>query len=197
MKINLSLFKILLFFLGTCLFSGSCIYAQEKSEIGDVIDNHNGVAVYYNGDLNTINGRNETDDGYNLGLKYQCVEFVKRYYYEVLNHKMPNTFGNGIDFFDLNLNDGQFNRTRNLFQYTNPSSTKPKKNDILIFENTDKNPYGHVAIVTKVTADSLEIIQQNPDEKGAESREKMKIVHENEQWKIKNNRVLGWLRKED
>ena len=68
-------------------------------EIGDKVDSLNGVFVYYNHSVGNVSGRNTTADGYNLGLKYQCVEFVKRYYYENLNHKMPNSYGHAKDFF--------------------------------------------------------------------------------------------------
>lgn len=49
--------------------------------VGEQIDDLNGVAIYFNGGVNTVEGRNLTPDGYNLGLRYQCVEFVKRYYF--------------------------------------------------------------------------------------------------------------------
>ncbi len=68
--------------------------------IGKTLDSFNNVAVYYNGSVENIVERNTTPDGYNLGLKYQCVEFVKRYYYEYYHHKMPDSYGNAIDFYD-------------------------------------------------------------------------------------------------
>lgn len=46
---------------------------------GAPLDSLNGVVVYYNDGMGAVHGRN-TVDGYNVGLKYQCVEFVKRYY---------------------------------------------------------------------------------------------------------------------
>ena len=49
---------------------------------GSKLDSLNGVYVYFNGSMRNVSGRNTTPDGYNLGLKYQCVEFVKRYYYK-------------------------------------------------------------------------------------------------------------------
>jgi hypothetical protein len=61
--------------------------------------------VYYNGGVANVVGRNVSVDGYNLGLKYQCVEFVKRYYYQHLGHKMPDTYGHAKDFFDRNVAD--------------------------------------------------------------------------------------------
>ena len=87
--------------------------------VGQQIDSLNGVFVFYNGGVDNVSGRNTTLDGYNLGLKYQCVEFVKRYYYEHLNHKMPDSYGHAKDFFDKTLTDGQKNRKRNLqLQFT-------------------------------------------------------------------------------
>jgi hypothetical protein len=46
--------------------------------VGQKIDSLNGVYVFYNGKVSNVSGRNKAPDGYNLGLKYQCVEFVKR-----------------------------------------------------------------------------------------------------------------------
>src|SRR5690554_7449178 len=67
-------------------------FLQETPEVGKAIDSLNNVLVYYNGDVGTVIGRN-TRNGYNLGLKFQCVEFVKRYYYEFYNHEMPDSYG--------------------------------------------------------------------------------------------------------
>lgn len=96
------------------------------TEIGQVIDSLNSVKVYYNGSYSNISRRNWTKDHYNLGLKYQCVEFVKRYYYEHLNHKMNDSYGHAKDFFDINLKDGSFNRKRSLNQYKKQIKTKSK-----------------------------------------------------------------------
>ncbi|MDR1878762.1 MAG: CHAP domain-containing protein [Bacteroidales bacterium] len=164
--------------------------------IGQPIDSLNGVFVFYNGGIDNVTGRNTTSDGYNLGLKYQCVEFVKRYYYEYLNHKMPDSYGHAKDFFDKTLSDGQKNKKRNLIQYTNPSRTKPKVDDLLIFDGTGSNKYGHVAIVSKVTDNETEIIQQNPGP-FAQSRVTFQLDNQDDKWEIKNKRILGWLRKDE
>ena len=163
-------------------------------EVGQKIDDLNGVSVYYNGSVGNITERNVTKDGYNLGLKYQCVEFVKRYYYEYLNHKMPDSYGNAKDFFDKSLKDGQKNKQRNLIQYTNSSREKPKIDDLIVFKETVFNRFGHVAIISKVTNDEIEITQQNSGPSG-QSRETYGLVFEEKKWKIENDRILGWLRK--
>ena len=170
------------------------IFSKPKV-IGQKVDSLNGVYVYYNGSIGNVLGRNTTADGYNIGLKYQCVEFVKRYYYQHLNHKMPDASGNAKDFFDASLSDGKKNIKRNLIQYTNPSHSKPKADDLIILDGSLANSYGHVAIISKVSDSEIEIIQQNPGPR-AKSRVNFNLVFENNRWKIDNSRVLGWLRKE-
>lgn len=193
--------KLIIIFIGLfiLLIGGLWVFKKhglnQSFKVGQQIDSLNGVAVYYNGKVSHVTGRNTTADGYNLGLKYQCVEFVKRYYYQHLNHKMPDSWGHAKDFFDHKLTDGQKNKQRNLVQYSNPSQSKPKKDDLLIFGETKYNKYGHVAIISDVTGNEIEIIQQNPG-MNSKSREKYNLEYKDGTWKIKNERVLGWLRKE-
>lgn len=166
-----------------------------KHQIGDVVDELNGVKVYYNGAVGHVLKRNTTKDGYNLGLQYQCVEFVKRYYYEHFNHKMPDSYGHAKDFFDAKIADGQLNPKRNLIQYKNGNATLPQVDDLLVFDGNLVNPYGHVAIISKVdtSTNEIEIIQQNPGP-FSPSRQTFALVREGKVWKINSKLVLGWLR---
>jgi surface antigen len=189
----------LLLILGVLILAAIVFIMIENTQvfsehiIGDVIDNFNGVNVYYNGSVSNVSGRNVTADNYNLGQKYQCVEFVKRYYYEYYHHKMPDSYGHAKDFFNSNLKDGDFNEKRALTQYRNPSQSQPKVGDLLIFGG---NRYGHVAIISEVKDDEIEIIQQNPGlfEK---SRINIPVNFQNGLWSIEKSRILGWLRKND
>ncbi len=170
----------------------SNINSSSKYSIGQKIDSLNGVYVYYNGNISNVSARNTTSDGYNIGLEYQCVEFVKRYYYQHLKHKMPDSYGHAKDYFDRSLNDGQINEKRNLTQFSNPSEFKPKVDDLIIFDGTRFNKFGHVAIISSVTESEIEIIQQN----AGQSREKYSLYQTMGKWKIKSNKILGWLRKD-
>lgn len=107
---------------------------------------------------------------------------------------MPDSYGHAKDFFNVNLKDGQRNPQRNLIQYANPSQTKPKVDDLLVYKSVPINQYGHVAIVSKVMKDKIEIVQQNPGSL-KKSRETYKLTYKNGKWEIENNRILGWLRK--
>lgn len=162
--------------------------------VGQKLDSLNHVIVYYNGGVSNNSGRNTTTDGYNLGLKYQCVEFVKRYYYEYLHHKMPDSYGNAKDFFDSNVSDGELNTKRNLIQYSNGSASKPQINDLVIFNSSVFNPYGHVAIISNVSDNEIEIIQQNPGPYG-KSRVTFNLKQLNNKWVIDDEKTLGWLHK--
>ena len=165
-----------------------------KYRVGEVLDSLDGVSVHYNGGVNHVSERNLTKSGYNLGLKYQCVEFVKRYYYQHLKHEMPDSYGHAKDFFNTTLDSGVLNKKRNLIQYRNGAKAPPKKGDILVYKPTITNPYGHVAIVSNVSQTEIEIIQQNPGP-FSEPRDVYLLNNSDNKWTIKNKRILGWLRK--
>lgn len=158
--------------------------------IGDSVDSFNGVVVFNNGiDYPKSHGKHYSkDSSYYFGKKWQCVEFVKRYYYDHFHHKMPNGFGHAKSFFDNKLKDGELNKERGLIQFTNGSLSSPIVGDILVFGGE----YGHVAIVTKVTSDEVEIIQQNIY---MSPRETFKLIVNNEIYTIgENKKPEGWLR---
>ncbi|MWV16361.1 CHAP domain-containing protein [Pseudomonas sp. L-22-4S-12] len=185
--------------LGLCLLLGSHylvtrINLQPQFEAGQVIDQFNGVSVFYNGGVNQTFGRNLSVDGYNLGIRYQCVEFVKRYYFERFGHRMPEARGHAREFFDRSLADGQLNGARNLLQFANGSPTPPRAEDILVFGPSLLNPYGHVAIVSEVNAHMVAVVQQNAGPL-LSSREALPYRLENGGLRIGDERVLGWLRR--
>ncbi len=165
---------------------------MKNMEVGDKVDSLNGVYVYYNNNVGNVEGRNLTKDGYNLGLKYQCVEFVKRYYYEHFDHKMPDSYGHAKDFYQKGVADGTYIKSRDLVQHANPSSSKPKVNDLVVYDATVFNSFGHVAIISKVTDSKIEIIQQNPGAIGP-SRETYSLKKINGKWEIGKKGILGWL----
>lgn len=173
---------------------------KERSKIGDfapyVIDSFNGVDVYQNGRETNVFGRNTTSDGYNLGLKYQCVEFVKRYYYEYYRHKMPNSYGHAKEFFDFSLADGGYNTDRALTQYRNPSYSKPQQGDIIVFGPTPNNSYGHIAIISQVGENHIQFVQQNG---GAKNPTRINVPlgrsDDTHQYKLFGKHIEGWLRK--
>jgi surface antigen len=191
-------FLLLILLIGFAGFFGyrysKRVDLNSQHTIGQVLDSIDGVAVYYNGGVDHVLERNVAADGYNLGLKYQCVEFVKRYYYEQYGHKMPDSYGHAKSFFDPALADGQMNTKRGLVQFKNRGATPPQTGDILVFDDSLWNPYGHVAIVFGLESDYIEIIQQNPGPYG-KSREKIALKVLEGKYALEKATILGWLRR--
>ncbi len=185
---------------GATLFAGysygTRINFNRERQVGDRIDSLNGVAIYFNGGVNHVVGRNLSVDGYNLGLRFQCVEFVKRYYYERFAHRMPDAYGHARDFFDAAVPDGTLNARRGLLQFTNGTRAGPPlPEDIIVFGPSLLNPYGHVAIVAATGPDGIEIAQQNPGP-FAPSRETLSLRTDGSSgWSLVHPQVRGWLRR--
>ena len=131
----------------------------DTDSIGLETSRYKGVPAYENGYLfHHSQGRHYAADGYYYGQKWQCVEYIKRFYKIVLQHEMPNVWGHARSFFDPGLADGALNPARGLRQYRNGSRAAPRPDDILVFCDTQ---YGHMGIITHVGAREVEIIQQN------------------------------------
>lgn len=172
------------------VFSNSV--SEQEAGIGKEIDSYKGVPVYFNGTrYSESHGKNYSSDGYYYGQKWQCVEYIKRFYYDALGHKMQNVYGNAKDFFNPAISQGEINPERGLIQFKNGEDMLPREDDLIVFTDTK---YGHVAIVTKVTEEYVEIIQQNILER---TRDRLKITKENGKYIIGDSRKpAGWLRKQ-
>ncbi len=180
--------KALLYFL---LLTLACSFTADSPPAGTVIDNLNGVNIYYNGAFDKTYGRNLSTDGYNLGFKYQCVEFIKRYYYKRFNHKMPDSYGHAVDFFDQSIkNDAAYNSKRGLYQYWNGNTSRPKVDDIIVLKTEGINIFGHIGIVSKVSETELEMVQQNY---GTKSRIKYPLKEILGRHYIDDKEIIGWL----
>ena len=165
-----------------------CLY--DRSKIGNEIDSFKNVDVYHNGLFYAQSyGENYSEDGYHFGYKWQCVEFVKRFYYQSKDHEMPELLGHAKDFFSYETEQGELNESRGLLQYYNGGDVAPEIDDLLVF--TDRK-YGHVAIITEVTENDIEVIQQNVYFK---SRQRFPLTINNGQYFVGTKREpAGWLR---
>jgi hypothetical protein len=166
---------------------------SHNPKVGAVLDVHNGVSIYYNGHYRNVSGRNITKDGYNLGLKWQCVEFIKRYYYEKYDFQFPDPYGHAREFFDKSLPDQAFNEDRGMLQFRNTRRHKPRVDDIVVYGASADNPFGHIGIVSKISGDKLEMVQQNM---GTKTRQELTLAEYKGIYTIADFNVLGWLRLE-
>jgi hypothetical protein len=160
--------------------------------IGQVLDSYRGIPVYDNGPvLARSHGRHFHPNGVYFGKKWQCVEYVKRFYYLALDHVMPDGMGHAKEFFDPAVPHGAVNPRRGLRQFANGGSEWPQPDDLLVYT---EGTFGHVAIVTAVSAYYVTVIQQN-----VEGRVRMLIPVETTEGGVRIGRgaaaPAGWLRK--
>jgi hypothetical protein len=128
--------------------------------------------------ITTYLGKSVDVDG-NYGS--QCVDLFRQYVKDVLGFAQPKPVVGAKDFWfgydlDDNLND-------NFKKIANTPEGVPQKGDIILWNKTTTNPYGHVAIFLEGDANSFTSLDQNW--KGVQLVKKVSHSYVG---------VLGWLR---
>jgi hypothetical protein len=111
-----------------------------------------GVSLYYNpnGYVGTVY---YYYNGINTGLKWQCVEFVNRYYLAVYNMNIRISGTNANQYYGTASQRG-------LVAYPNGGSTAPRVGDLFCMAG-GSGGYGHVAIIMEVASNYIKVGQQN------------------------------------
>ncbi|MDX6765451.1 MAG: CHAP domain-containing protein [Candidatus Methylacidiphilales bacterium] len=166
---------------------------QEQAEVGEVIDAWRGVPVRNNGiPYDRSVGSHHSPSGYYYGRQWQCVEFVKRFYFDARGHAMPDVMGHAREFYDPAVPSGEINAKRGMRQFANGGSEPPRLDDLMVWT---EGSYGHVAVVCKVGADFVEVVQQNVRQG---SRQRFRLVRSGETTptvRVEGPRdPAGWLR---
>ncbi len=162
----------------------------ESSKVGDIVITYRTIPVYSNGDNYTLSyGKHYSANGYYYGQKWQCVEFVKRFYHDAFNHQMPSAWGHAIGYYDPTVLHGKLNKDRGMFQFKNGGATSPQPDDLLVF---DFAPYGHVSVISAVRENEIEVVQQNIAGKPRqiyclEKKDGLFAI-------VAKNKPIGWLR---
>lgn len=182
--------NIFLSIAGLLVISVVALWTVNQWLIDRPIDSYRNIQVIGNGLLySRAYGKNYSSDGYYYGQKWQCVEFIKRFYFEAHGHRMPDVMGHAKDFFDPALSHRDHNTRRDMIQFQNGADEPPNVDDLLVFRDTR---FGHVAIVTSVSADQIEVIQQNII---GRTRQTFTLQRKNGTYSITSPRSpAGWLR---
>ena len=99
-------------------------------------------------------GPGNIDDDSDGVSTWQCTDFCKRYYAGVYSLSFSG-WGNAKNWY--NTLDTRFEK------YPNNGSVAPRVGDIICFDNNPSSltKYGHVAIITEVSATQVKLAQQN------------------------------------
>jgi surface antigen len=121
---------------------------------GTVLSTFQGVNAYSNG-VNTGTGRSCAGVGTH-GLQYQCVELAMRFF--KVKYGVPHWSGNANTLL------AGASRRAGMDVYRNSDAAHPPvPGDMIVWTTA---PFGHVAIVTAVTSNSVSIIEQNVNAAG-------------------------------
>ena len=180
--------KLILFSIVSILL---LTYINKEKALGEV----NNVISYANNNTDANNYVNNIyANNIYTGLKWQCVEFARRYL--IINYNITfDSIDNAYNIFDLpyfiSLKNNMIIPIR---KYVNGSKTPPMKDSLLIW-NSDHKKTGHVAIITNINNDMITIAEQNYNNNswnGNNYSRKLKIVFDNGYY-IKSNNILGWI----
>lgn len=190
---------------------------------GEKLGSNNGVSAFSNCRSECVKPipnslKKENDKEVYTGIKWQCVEYARRWWITQKNI----TFGSvdtANEIFDLtsaeNLKTG---KKVKLIKTQNGESLVPKEGDLLIYKKSVKDdtlPYGHVAVIVNVNVSDgyVDIAEANYSNSVWEEKEKysrrLALVAKDNKYVIydvnykdykqedtskKNSMILGWVR---
>jgi hypothetical protein len=129
-----------------------------------------------------------TDLGTYVGLDWQCVEYARRYYFTQLNLDLASHFtGDANTWYD-------HAEAMYLARYANGGSMAPAAGDII----TSNYSYGHLAVVTNVQSNQINVNEQNWSENTADVDRIIPMAVSGSNYTLsgfsQNYSIQGWLR---
>lgn len=135
------------------------------------------------------------------GLKYECVEYARRWLISVKNLTFP-ALPCASDIWHLNqVSDIYSENSVKLLRIQNGAKCPPEPGDLLIYAKNPTAPYGHVAVVVSVGKDYIKIAEQNWDNEiwPGDYARKVKVVKAVHEVFVVDEgyAVTGWMRYQD
>jgi hypothetical protein len=132
------------------LFCSWNLTLNAQQPYNTLLGSYSGVNIYSNGSTSFASNDYNYYNNTNTGMKWQCVEYVNRYYLIVYNKNIRIPGTNAVDYYSTASQ-------RMLYCYSNNSNVAPIVGDILCFGGG----LGHVAIIREVGSNYVKIAQQN------------------------------------
>lgn len=151
---------------------------------GQLLHSYKGVSAFSNG---IDQGSGKSCGGVNgqFGSQYQCVEYVRRFYSQALGTDTSRWRGNGGTYYNTAS-------TKGLIAVPNGGPARPYPDDILVFSG---NNFGHVAVIIDVSANSVDLIEENWSPTG---RATVPLTSGGSSYSLASRgsyQVIGWLRR--
>jgi surface antigen len=157
---------------------------EQAVAFGQWVGSFKGVDAYSNGSNGYVSGLYSC-----CGLKWQCVEYVNRFYVQALGHQNLKGTGNANAYFGTAASKG-------LVAYGNSNATPPAVDDML---TSAGGAYGHIAIVREVGPNYVKVIHQNWANSSPDNSMTLAMWYSNGKYTVEgfsgSYPVQGWLRK--
>jgi len=165
--------------------------------LGEEIDSFCSIPNYSNGNNGGTCCWGGLHGSSPYGYKWQCTEFAFRFicqhYDSILGcaaSGKTQKYGNAWEWYDNIYNNPVLGL---LERYPNNATTSPPRpGDLLIFDRTTSNSYGHVAVVRDVAADYVAVIEQNVASTSRDGFHAHTLYETNGVYRVTG--ALGWLR---
>ena len=154
-----------LFLFSPVVFSDTSDFV---TPFNSVLGTNNGVIAYSNGNCDYVSHEYYDLDIVRAGLKWQCVEYARRWLILTRSLTYDKAVPWASDIWHLNslesLEYYPFTYPVPLNRVPNGSRCPPVVGSILIYSRGEPDiRYGHVAIITGVDADYVEVAEENWD----------------------------------
>jgi surface antigen len=160
-------------------------FYESASSFGTYVGSYKGVNAYSNGYTSYFSNKLNSYSGYNTGYKWQCCEYVTRFFKAIFNREIRG--GNANTYYS-NAS------AKNLKRAPNGGTDKPQTGNILCSAG---GSYGHVAIVREVGSNYIKVIQQNWDNSSSDNSKTLSMKVSNGKYTVSgfssSYPVQGWL----
>jgi glutathionylspermidine synthase len=158
------------------------------------------IPVYSNGNDYHFSGERNVVDGVVTGIKFQCVEFARRWTLQRKGLLLRDLPWAAHVYSMKEMADAETGEPVAVTAVPNCNEFKPEADTLLIYPSTEDFPPGHIAAIVEVTEDKVRIADQNNHFKlwsdGQYWSEELSLTQENGKWIVKDSRgrvPLGWV----
>jgi glutathionylspermidine amidase/synthetase len=178
------------------LLCGVLLYINNSSydlDFGSIVGSVNGVDSYSSYKAVKPYQKNYINNIF-TGLKWQCVEFARRYLIITKNITFKE-INNAYELFDIkHFTSLKDNSMIHIQKCKNGSHIKPYKGSLLIWKQMTDNINGHVAIITQINLDSIMICEQNyKNIKWENNYSRILKFKYNNGYYIEDKNIIGWI----
>lgn len=143
-----------------------------------------GIECYLNKGDNKGKINSVLNNKYYTGIKWECVEFIRRYLILIKRVTFKNV-DSALDLLKLsNMIHIDSLLSKNIYHFKN-GENKIKEGDLIICINENDIINGHIVMVSNNNGDEIEIIEQNYDNRSWEDR------NYSRKWYIKKNKIYS------